>query len=126
MAVARRAVIRSIRTRRPVTGTMAPVENNLAASTVQRLVDEHLLNHTNIRVAISTVLVIELLLQVSPVATSILTATTLVALLLRELLAILFLIRRQGLEKLLLSLYEDAKVINSDPSTADGFRLARY
>ena len=62
---------------------------------------------------------------VPPRVAAALTSGVLVALLLREVLGIVHFVRGDSLDAMLLAVYEDAKVVNTDPATADGFRLAR-
>jgi len=124
MSVARRAVLRSVRTRRPISPTQ-PKRSQSRLTKLQRLVDEHLLNHTNIRVIVSTLLLVELFSGVPPRITAGLMSVVLLGLLVREALGIAHFVRTDSLETMLLDLYEDAKVVNTDPATADGFRLAR-
>jgi phosphatidylglycerophosphate synthase len=124
MAVARRAVMRSIRTHRPLSGRATPSHRSATGSLVQRLVDDHLLNHTNLRVVVSTALVVEIVTRGTARWAAMLMGIALVGLLARECATVLLLLRG-GLDNLLLETYEDARTINRDPSSTDGFRLAR-
>jgi phosphatidylglycerophosphate synthase len=125
MAVARRAVIRSIHTKRPV--SPAPPTDRRERSpgaTVRRFVDDHLLNHTNIRVVVSTALAVEMLGSHTARVAAVLMGTAVVGLLVREGATIVHLLRGH-LDDLLLETYADARTMNTDASSADGFHLAR-
>jgi phosphatidylglycerophosphate synthase len=126
MAVARRAILRSVRTKRPVESSSARQEMPSYIGTIRRVMDEHLLNHTNIRLAVSTAFLVEVLAGGPVTVTTWLMSAVLIGLLAREAAAILYLLRGHRLDTLLAEVYEDAKIVHTDPTDADGFRLARY
>lgn len=127
MAVARRAVLKSIRTKRPVSPEtpVGPILNG-GAGTLRRLVDDFLLNHTIIRAVVSTSLLIEIAIgRVSPVITAWILGAALVGLLLREAATIVLLLRKDTLDKMLQGVYRDAGVVKTNAADADVFELAR-
>jgi len=124
IAVARRAVIKSIQTKRPAV-RVAPPEGG-TESWIRRVIDGHVLNHTNIRLVVSTALVAETLAGRPPQVTSALLVAAVFGLLAREAATVVHMLRRDTLDGLLWQVYEDAKTVNEDPSRVDALQLAKY
>jgi hypothetical protein len=127
MAAARRALLKSIRTKRPIsadapTGAMPDVH----AGPMRRVIDGLLLNHTIIRAVVSIALLVETAWDARPpVVTGWILAAALAGLLVREVAAIALLLRNQTLDRMLDEIYRDARVVNRSASEADGIELAR-
>jgi phosphatidylglycerophosphate synthase len=122
IAAARRAVIKSISTRRPASPGLS-ASGSLYTS-LRRLVEDQLLNHTNIRLVVSTSLAIEVIVGAPPRITSWLLGAILIGLIAREAAVILRFLRGSALDAFLWQVYADAKVVNTDSSAADGLQLA--
>lgn len=125
VAVARRAVLKSIQTRRPT----RPMEAGgfQGGSRLRHLIDGHLLNHTNIRAAISTVVIVEVAAGRSPVLAWWLLTIVVVGLLAREALTVFYFLRASTLDAMLWEVYRDARApVAQQITKADALRLAKY
>lgn len=125
MAAARRALLKSMQTKRPVRTPASPSSSGVGGG-IRRMIEEHLLNHTNIWVVLSTVLLVETLIGKSPTTTAAVTSVLMVGLFAKEAATLVHLLRQDTLDTLLWQLYKDAKVSNMDASQVDPMELARY
>ena len=123
IAAARRGIMKSIQTHRPST----PVRHarSLVEPRLRSAIDGHILNQTNVRAAVSTVLVIEVALGRQPLITSVVMTAATIGFLLREAGVIASLLRPGALEAMLTQIYDDARQQDALGSE-DGQKLARY
>jgi hypothetical protein len=123
MPAARRAIMKSVATRRPVRESRAPVAaSGGARRSIRAFVENHLLHYTNIWVVLSSLLAVDVL-----AGTRILVYGFVAAMLgqwARE-AAVLAQLLRGGLDQQLLAVYRNATEMPGDPAV-DGLDLARY
>lgn len=113
MQVARRAMLKSIATRRPVTMRTVTGEAR-EASSARRFVEKQLLHYTNIWVVLSTLVVIEVVAEPKTPLVLYALVTYLALVMLKEAAVIAVYAATDALDRELLGIYERARTIPSE------------
>lgn len=122
MQVARRALLKSIATRRPVAPDLRGAGPDVGASGLRRFVEKQLLHYTNVWIVLTTAIVIEQVAGLRFVIYPFMGYALLV--LLKELVVIAVYLRSDSLDRELAAIYRDASTLPTDP--VDGADLADH